>query len=121
MTDTRKIAAEYRLSHWAQIIRRQKESGESIKEFCEASGFHQNSFFYWQRKLRDAVCSELLPTKQAAPDGWAIVRAVGACDADDPKTSRKLPIEIGNFRVLADMDTDSELLAKVCKVLVTLC
>jgi transposase-like protein len=121
MTDTRKIAAEYRLSHWAQIIRRQKESGRSIKEFCETAGFHQNSFFYWQRKLRDAVRGELLPTRQAAPDGWAIARAVGARDADDKQTSQKLPIEIGHYRVLVGMDTDSELLVKVCKVLVALC
>jgi hypothetical protein len=119
MTDTRKIAAEYRLSHWTQVIRKQKESGQSIKEFCETTGFHQNSFFYWQRKLRDAVCGELLPVNQEVPSGWAFAQCVEADTGR--KASQKLPIEIGNFRIVADIDTDCELLAKVCKVLATLC
>jgi hypothetical protein len=29
--NTREVAAEYRLSHWAQIMRERKESGLSIK------------------------------------------------------------------------------------------
>jgi hypothetical protein len=57
--DTRTIAAEYRLSHWAGIMREREESGLSIKAFCENAGFHENIYFYWQRKLREATCEEL--------------------------------------------------------------
>jgi putative transposase len=31
--DTRKMAKEYRLSQWAQIIQARKESGKSVKDF----------------------------------------------------------------------------------------
>ena len=57
--NTRIITSEYRLSHWAQIIRERKESGLTVTAFCEKSGFHENIYYYWQRKLREAACEEL--------------------------------------------------------------
>jgi len=63
--NTREIAAEYRLAHWVAIIRERNESGKSIKAYCESIGLHQNVYFYWQRKLREAACRELLPMAQA--------------------------------------------------------
>jgi transposase-like protein len=57
--DTRKIAVEYRMSHWAQIIQNRIKSGLSIKAFCENAEFHENIYYYWQRKLRETACEEL--------------------------------------------------------------
>ena len=57
--NTNDIAAEYRLSHWAGIVREREESGLSIKQFCKNAGFHENRYFYWQKKLREAACEEL--------------------------------------------------------------
>ena len=57
--ETRKIAAEYRLTHWAGIMSKRQESGLSIKAFCENAGIHENTYFYWQRKLREATCNKL--------------------------------------------------------------
>jgi len=63
--NTRYIAAEYRLAHWAQIMRDRIESGLSIKGFCKNTGIHENTYFYWQKKLRVAAC-EQLAKKQAS-------------------------------------------------------
>jgi len=65
MINTREIAAEYRLQHWAQIIQEQNESGLSIKDYCKAADFQQNRYFYWQRKLREAACGQLVVSKEA--------------------------------------------------------
>ena len=119
MINTREIAAEYRLQHWAQIIQEQRESGLSIKEFCETAGFQQNRYFYWQRKLREAACNVLPPAvepKQIVPAGWT---EVAPAEVTDRNT--ELPIEIGHCRIMVDNDTDPDLLAKVCRVLVSLC
>jgi len=59
MINTREIATEYRLSHWAQIIRERQESGLSIRAYCKQAGFHENRFFYWQRRVRRAACEQL--------------------------------------------------------------
>lgn len=69
--NTRAIAAEYRLSHWGQIIRERMESGLSVRAYCENAGFHENVYYYWQRKLREAACEQLSPqgfTEVQLPD-----------------------------------------------------
>ena len=129
--NTQRVATELRLTQWAQMIQGRMESGQSIKEFCHAMGVSKNTYFYWQRRLRAAAfeafpnkTSELIvklqnePVKanrSVVPSGWAI------CETAENKDSVKaLPIEINGCRVLADTDFDSELLAKVCKVLLAL-
>jgi putative transposase len=115
MMNTRKIAADYRLAHWARVIHERAESGLSVKAFCESAGFRPNSYFYWQRKLREAACGgqPALP----APCGWTSV-AVATSAAPD---THALTVEIGKCRVLVGMDTDERLLAKVCGALASIC
>ena len=121
MINTREIAAEYRLQHWAQIVQEQKQSGLSIKEFCETAGFQPNRYFYWQRKLREAACNGLPvavePKQEIVPTGWAAIEPAETTEVE----ASALPIEIGNCRIIVDSDTDIELLAKVCSMLVSLC
>ena len=130
MINTREIAEELRLSHWAQIMKDRRNSGLSIKKFCKSAGFHENVYYYWQRRVRTAVC-EVLPDKtpglmsnplstedkhSLVPNGWAV------CEAAAPvQEEAVLPIEINGCRVMASADTDLQLLSKVCKVLVNLC
>jgi transposase-like protein len=57
--DTRKIAAKYRLRHWAQAMQERVSSGKSIQKFCQDSGISRNTYFYWQRKLREAACEQM--------------------------------------------------------------
>ena len=130
--NTRYIAEELRLSHWAGIMRERKESGLSIRAFCESAGFHENVYYYWQRKLRETAynalpekSSELIVKQQSAakeadksivPNGWAVCEPIKTTNTD-----KSLPIEINGCRVLADADVDSELLSKVCRVLKSLC
>lgn len=62
--DTRKVAAEYRLSQWMRVIKEQQCSGQNIKDFCLEKGISKNAYFYWQRKLRKAACAELVKLKE---------------------------------------------------------
>ena len=36
--DTQKVTAEYRLLHWMKVIQERQNSGQNIKEFCQATG-----------------------------------------------------------------------------------
>jgi len=124
--NTREIASEYRLSHWAGVLQERNASGMSIKEFCKTSGLRENVYFYWQRKLREATCEALASRaeneaadsgKNLVPNGWAVYEAV------EPRVgiSPCVTIEVGGIRVLAETDTDPELLVKVCRALKSLC
>ena len=122
IVNSRKIAAEYRLSHWAQIMRERSESGLSIKAYCESVGLHQNVYHYWQRKLRAAAIMATNKedgggtNQEEAPKGWLI------CESAKPESGEgAIQIEIGKSRVTADARTDYELLVKVCRMLVSIC
>ena len=71
--DTQKVASEYRLSQWAQVIQAQLDSGQKIKDFCQSTGISKNKYFYWQKKLRSEACIELAKTEESrniVPSGW---------------------------------------------------
>ena len=80
MVNTRYIAAELRLTHWAKIIQERIKSGLSVKAFCNKEGFHENIYFYWQRKLREAACKQFTElqgdSKQTSlvPQGFTEIR-----------------------------------------------
>ncbi|MEG1577355.1 MAG: hypothetical protein RR336_01170 [Oscillospiraceae bacterium] len=38
MVNTREIAAEYRLTHWAQILQDRADSGLTVKAYCTQQG-----------------------------------------------------------------------------------
>ena len=120
--NTRKIAVEYRLSHWAGIMQERTESGMNIKTFCEHKGFHENIYYYWQRKLREAACRELIPAnnrkveKSIVPKGWATCEI----SAPEPNTDT-VSIEVGKFKMTVGANSSPVLLDKVCRILGALC
>ncbi len=113
--DTQKVASEYRLSKWAQVIQTRLNSGQSIQEFCQSAGISRNTYFYWQRKLREAACTELVKTQEhqtVAPGGWIELASTQAQPA-----AQTLVIEIKGCSIIVNAQTDSELLKKVCHTL----
>jgi len=122
--NTREIAKELRLSHWAGLMRERKQSGLSISAFCKQIGISYKTYYYWQRKLREAACQELLAHTQADPvstDSLSVPIGWATCEISSKAEENILPIEINGCRVLASVDTDAEFLAKTCKVLMSLC
>jgi len=120
--NTREIASELRLSHWAQIMRERSASGMSIRGYCKSTGICENVYYYWQRKLREAACDELVVAqskqeKALVPTGWAVCKAA---ETEMPQRS-PLIIEIGGCRIAVEADADLELLARTCRMLKSLC
>jgi hypothetical protein len=123
MMNTRYIAEEYRLSHWAGIMQDRKESGLSIKSYCASAGFHTNVYYYWQRKLREAACRDMFSAKEPAPQaivpsGWAVVSEP---TLEPSSEANAVTIEIGKFRVNVEDTTSPEQLEKILRVLMSLC
>ncbi len=111
--NTRDIASEYRLAHWAQATRERADRGLSVRAYCAETGIHENTYFYWQRKLREAACSEIQVTgeKSIMPNGWAL------CVKGEPSQAQELTVEVNGYRIAVNKDTDPELLTKVCRTL----
>lgn len=113
--DTRKVTNEYRLSQWAQVMQERRNSGQSVKEFCERSEISRNAYFYWQKKLRNAACTELAKAEEAksiVPGGWMQLKP-----EQTQQTAESLCIEINGCHITVNAVTDPELLKKVCRTL----
>ena len=109
--NTRKIAAEYRLAHWTQIMHRKRESGLSAKVFCENEDIHESVYYYWQQKLRSAACEQMaeMQNEQAkrklVPSGFTELKIVKACEPStfpESAAQGEIRIDIAGIRIAAD-------------------
>ena len=103
--NTRGIAAEYRLSHWAQVVRDRSQKGLSIRAYCGETGIYENTYFYWQRKLREAAGAQAagLPAPNApVPKGWTALNARA-----ESVNTHSLIVEVSGCRVHVHADTGS--------------
>jgi len=104
---TREVASAYRLSQWAASVQERAAEGESIVSYCRKRGISQNTYYYWQRKLRTAACEQLSPF---APATLSTPRFAEVCLTDpgalppssDAGRPGQLSISIGDIRVTAD-------------------
>lgn len=110
---TLKVTAEYRLSQWMKVIQDRQNSGQNIKEFCQATGISRHAYYYWQRKLRKVACSQLAKPEESAgtiPGGWVQFATVSPMNSS-------LKIEVGGCHISVNNETDPDLLKKVCRIL----
>jgi putative transposase len=117
--ETRAIATEYRLGQWGQAMQERTVKGQSIKDFCEARGISRNTYFYWQRKLREAAARQMgapEPEQSQAlvPSGWAAVRLA---EESAPMQAGGLTLRVGGAEIEVHQGFDEALLASVCGVL----
>jgi len=127
MINTREIAEEYRLSHWARIMRERVESGLSIKAYCKQIGICGNTYFYWQRRVRAAACEQLslsIPenrSEQLPAPRFAEVRVTGPITEPVALPEAIQPslflMEIGGARITIDSTYPTDKLAALLREL----
>ena len=126
--NTREIAKEYRLSHWAGKMRERQESGLSIRSFCEQEGLHENVYYYWQRKLREAAVSHM-EKKQVSGMGTALAVSgfteVQVVDINSTQSENLIPdklhIEIAGIKITVDSSYPTKKLAALLRELAGSC
>jgi len=125
--NTREIATEYRLAQWAQAMQERITNGESIKTFCENKGVSKNTYFYWQRRLRETACKQLA-LKQTETTGsnlparnFAEIRIVEPAAMPEPKSPSLIHMEIGVARLSIDSTYPTEKLAALLRELARPC
>lgn len=58
---------------WEAVMRRWKESGQSVRQYCRIEGLRESAFYFWRRQLarrcptEDAVNSARPPARAATP------------------------------------------------------
>jgi len=120
--NTRKIAAEYRLKHWADIMSERQESGLSVKAFCENAGIHENTYFYWQRRLREAACNDMSRIA-LMPSGFMEVKLAEPAVISPSATtsSGQISIEGTGVRIMAGSEYPADKLVALLREVVRSC
>jgi len=125
--NTRKAAAEYRVARWTQALRERVAEKESIKAFCERKGVSRNTYFYWQRKLRETACEQLsmiaaaseqpkLPSPVFAEVKIAEIEV--PAEKAEPTIGSQIMLEIGGIKITTDSSYPTERLAALCRELI---
>lgn len=73
--------AEQRTARWAEIITQCRNSGMSVKNWCEQEGIKLKTYYYWQRKLYQAAYEQAefvqIPDSPDVPDIAVEIRMNG--------------------------------------------
>jgi len=124
--DTKGKTQEYRLSKWVEVMCDREESGLGIREYCKKAGFHENKYYYWQKKLREAACNELMTQDGSiglAPQGFTeiTVQAQPIISLSTASLENHICIEAGGVRISASCEYPVEKLTKVLRMAVQPC
>jgi len=65
--DTREMVSEFRTTQWAQMIQERVSRQQKIRDFCQEAGVSKNTYYYWQRKVRQALCERMLEKPVGSP------------------------------------------------------
>ena len=114
--DTRRIGKDLRLQHWAGIMRERKESDLSIRRWCQGNLIGEKTFYYWQRKLREAACEQL-----EQQSGVSLVPATPTFAqvhlGEDQPNGGKITIHLGGAEVEIAGNASPEVVEKILRVL----
>ena len=122
----KQIARQVRMTHWAQMMRERRDSGASVREWCSGKGINEKTYYYWQRRLREAACTEL--ALQGAATGrsgqqtqsFTELRVAGL-PAHSERISGAVQIEVGEITIKADNTYAPEQLATLLRALTQTC
>ena len=126
MINTREVAKEYRLSHWAEIMQERVAVGLNIRAYCKEIGICENTYYYWQRRLRAAACEQLAAPAQTSiskPSFTEIkVEELPALPtlAESVQTSQ-IHIEFHGIQITFDSTYPTDKLAAVLRALAQSC
>ena len=109
--DTQLATSQIRMQNWLAVIRDQKSSGLTIKEYCKEHKLSENAYYYWLRKSRRAAL-------QAAGVSFAEVPTAAYQSVFSvPVFTPQLTVQVGNALIGVDSSTPKQLLTMVCEVL----
>ena len=58
----KKISHEMNLKKWTEIVEECRNSGQTAVKWCDENNVNIKTYYYWQRKVCNAVCNELAIT-----------------------------------------------------------
>ena len=78
-----------KLAQWAQTVAQCRDSGLSVRQWCQENGINISSYYKWQRKVYDTAKAqqesrfvEVTPVQSAAVGGVAVTLRIAGAELD---------------------------------------
>ena len=119
--NAKEVSKQVRLSHWAGVMRERNESGNSVRKWCQENGISEKTYYYWQRKLREAACeqrTEVYETRKTSlvPAGFAEVEVRNITkESSMPESPGRLIAEVRGLRLTTDSAYPAEKFAAILR------
>ena len=108
---------EYRLSKWFPIVKTCRESGMTVKAWCEQHDVNEKQFYYWQRQLREAASGLRSDTIQNPKLVQVPCLIPTKSESSKPVFEPNVIIRIGDVSVELSDNISTDFLSKVLKVI----
>lgn len=103
---TRAATREIRLRQWQEIFHDRKESGLTVKDYCQRHGITKDSYYYWQKVAREAVI---------AASGPVFAELKSEMYGQAGEFIPELTIRVGNAVISVNRDTPEGLLERAIR------
>lgn len=107
MKEIARVKKEIKLAEWAEMVKRRKESGLTVSEWCRQNGINLKTYYYRQKRMRQAVCNEL--------EVHDIVPLEPVSDSE--QKSEKIEISVGDVKITLPENFNEETLRRLLGVL----
>lgn len=117
--NTKEVKHQYYLSKWAPVIQKCRSSGITVKAWCQENNVDEGQFFYWQRRVREELCTSVQTTEKEQTTVFAPL-PIQAYNKETPRSDQFRPdlvISVGDYRLELGNQTSTELLEAVLKVI----
>jgi putative transposase len=118
------MTQDLRLGYWADLLRQRRESGKTIRSFCRENGINEKTWYYWQRRLREAAGERMLAQSgDSAPDVpmFAELPMLPEPASASGSTNAAIRIQLGRAVVEFQNGADKNLAASILRALLKQC
>ena len=116
MMNSRKATQEYRLAQWLPIVQECRESGMTVRSWCQQNNVDEKRFYYWQNKLR-VLASESIAVSNEQQSKFVPVTLPNSNPTYTNDFKPAMVLRIGQAAIELSNQVEPELLASVLKVL----
>ena len=114
---TNSTTKEYRLSQWFPIVKTCRESGMTVKAWCEQHDVNEKQFYYWQIHLREPASESLVDTRQHSKLVQLPCLIPDKSNSSNSSFDPDLIIQIGKVSVELSKNISTDFLSRVLKVI----
>lgn len=114
------IKTEVRTGRWLESVRRCRESGMTVRSWCEANGIKVKSYYYWLRKFRTQLCDQLKDSEVNHSRDSVCIGSVPVCVGSVPSVTRSaVTVRLDGLTVEIADGTSEEIIGAVIGKLLT--